>query len=97
MEDSTCWGRYVSSDVRTTFLGVTASIANSFQEFLLTAQNSYMAPALIKIAIEELQPARDRVVSKEAGEGSKQIVEGYRSGVILPGGMSGNVSSQKNG
>jgi hypothetical protein len=80
-----------------TFLGVTASIANSFQEVLLTAQNSYMAPALIKIAIEELQPARDRVVSKEAGEGSKQIVEGYKSGVILPGGMSGNVSSQKNG
>jgi hypothetical protein len=57
-----------------------------------------MAPALIKIAVEGAQPARDTVVNKEAmrnGEGSKQMVEGYRSGVILPGGMSGKVSSQK--
>jgi hypothetical protein len=40
-----------------TFLELLLLIAKSFQEVLLldvTAQNSYMAPALIKIAIEEL-------------------------------------------
>lgn len=57
-------GRYVSSLAERTqtrcsynLSGVTAFIANSFQEVLLldvTAQNSYMASALIKIAIEEL-------------------------------------------
>jgi len=43
-------------DVSTTFLELLLFIANSFQKVPLldvTAQNSYMAPALIKIAIEE--------------------------------------------
>jgi hypothetical protein len=63
----------------------------AFREFMLpdmTARNSCMAPALIEITIEKLKLVRDwnKRGSAKTQKGLNRLLEGYRSGVILPGG-----------